>query len=195
MATATKRSKTAATDLRAAGAPGQAPATRHEAHAVGAAIMGETGRRPDAVANRETPRAGVYWAKRTFDYMGKSYDRGQLLRFAGGKNDALMKDLGYVGALEPGTATYACSKCGAEFVDMGLRDGHGKARHQPRVFAPPPPPQWDPEEESREMFQNRLDEWARTAGAMADASEETRDRHEDEVAPLDLTKTAASREA
>ncbi len=41
----------------------------------------------------------------------------------------------------------------------------------------------------------RLDEWARMAGAMADAQETQADKVMDDVAPLDLTKTAASREA
>ena len=161
---------------------------------MGAAILGETGSRPDAVAQRESPLNAPYWSKRTFDYFGKSIDRGQVFRFQGGPNDKLMKDLGYAAPLDKGTATYACSECGAEFIDQLMRDGHGKARHRSTPFVPPPPPQRE-HGESMDEYQNRLDEYAKQVGAMADASDEQRARHEDEVAPLDLTKTSASREA
>ena len=169
-------------------------ATREEAHAVGAAILGDTGRLPDAVARRESPLNAPYWSKRTFDYFGDSIDRGQVFRFKGGPNDKLMKDLGYAALLEEGTATYACVECGAEFIDQRMRDGHGNARHRAVPFVPPPPPQREHGESSDE-YQNRLDEYAKAVGAMADASDDQRDRHENEVAPLDLTKTSASREA
>jgi hypothetical protein len=177
---------------KATGAPGQPVATREEAHAIAAKIMG-AGRPPAAVMEREPPKLTErYWAKRTFGYGGSDKDRGQVFKLSGAPNDRRLVDLGYVALLEPGTTTYACGICGAEFLDMGLRDGHGKARHTKSRFVPPPPPVREPTE-SLDSYQNRLDEWALAAGRMSDARDEQRDRLENEVAPLDLTKTAASR--
>jgi hypothetical protein len=75
---------------------------------------------------------------------------------------------------------------------MSLRDGHAKARHVATRFVPPPAPEREPGE-SIDTYRNRLDEWAKAAGAAADAADDRRDRLEDELAPLDLTKTAAAR--
>lgn len=180
-------------NIKAAGAPSQPVASREEAHAVAAQIMGEAGRRPDHVANREPPRLDVpYVALRTFDYSGSHLDRGQVFKFVGLQNDGRLKDLRYAVELEKGASLYECSQCGHSFTSMGLRDGHAKVRHSKSRYVPPPPPIREPGESS-DSYQNRLDEWARMAGAQADAQDERRDKLENEVAPLDLTKTAASR--
>ena len=181
-------------DLKAAGVGGQPVASREEAHGVAAAIMGEAGGRSDAQAHREAPKQAPYVSKRTFDYFGQSIDRGQIFRFRGGPHDRQLIDLGYCALMDVGASLYACNACGAEFTDLGLRDGHGKARHQPKIFVPPSAPQRDLGE-SIDQYQNRLDEWSKQVGAMADAQDDQRARHEDEVAPLDLTRTQASREA
>jgi hypothetical protein len=145
------------------------------------------------VADREAPPIGaLFWAKRTFGYGGQQLDRGQVFKIKGLPNDALLWDLGYVVSVGEGAPTFPCRGCGAEFIDMGMRDGHGKTRHESREFIPPSPPR-RASEESKDAYQNRLDEWAKQAGAMADAQGDRQSKLEDEVAPLDLTKTAATR--
>lgn len=194
--------------LKAAGAEGQPVASRAEAHSVGAAIMDETARAPDHVAHRDTPHDTRMVALRTFDYGAQQLHRGQIFRLSGLANDARLRDLRYFvelyrtaeypqGYISPGAPIYECSVCGASFTDMGLRDGHARmpraqGGHKEERFVPPTPPIREPGEHI-DLYQNRLDEWAKSAGAMADAQDERRDKFENEVAPLDLTKTAASR--
>lgn len=146
-----------------------------------------------SVAEREAPPVSQqFWAKRSFGYGGLSLDRGQVFLIKGLANDGLLRDLGYMAPVVKGASTYACRVCGAEFIDMKMRDGHGKSRHESRPYVPPTPPERQPGE-SKDVYQNRLDQWAQAAGAAADAAAERQDRMENEVAPLDLTKTRASR--
>ena len=69
------------------------------------------------------------WARRPFQYQEMDLDRGQLFELRGAPNDEKLERLGYVAALEKGTETYECGECGAKFVDMGMRSGHGQKRH------------------------------------------------------------------
>ena len=140
---------------------------------------------------RAAPVAATYWAKRTFTYGGQLLDRGQVFQLNGLPNDRLLVDLGYVAVADERTFV-ACRACGLQFLDPSMRDGHAKVRHESRQFVPPPAPERQPGE-SRDVYQNRLDEWALAAGRMSEATDEARDRVENEVAPLDLTKTTASR--
>ena len=180
---------------KSAGASGRGVATREAAHAIGAQIMGAAGAAPDHLTHRAAPPDTRYWAKRTFDYCGRTLDRGQIFRLKGVANDKLMLDLdGYFAPFADGAPIYACNRCGEEFKELAMLEGHGKARHDPKRFVPPSPPIRE-DGEKRESYENRLDEWRVRAGRMADASEDSRDRHENEVAPLDLTRTQASREA
>lgn len=143
------------------------------------------------------PANALFWAKRSFGYgigVGRQLDRGQVFKLEQLPNDRLLVDLGYCGLLEKGTTTYACRGCGAEFVDQRMRDSHGDLRHSDAPkFQPPPPPERE-SGESKESYQNRLDDWSAAAGRMADSNEERRQNLEEQLAPLDLTKTAASRE-
>lgn len=147
---------------------------------------------------RESPPVNVkWWAKRTFGYgvrgsTERLLDRGQVFKLEGLANDRLLVDLGYIAMIPEGLKTVTCRMCGGEFIDQGLRDGHGKERHDRKPFVPPTPPSKDPDETAIE-YQNRLDAWAQEAGRQADAHEEARSVREDSVAPLDLTKTTASR--
>jgi len=150
-----------------------------------------------SVAEREAPPTALFWAKRTFGYGERGtteriLDRGQVFKLEGLANDKLLFDLGYIAVVDPGVKPFACRVCGAEFLDTGMRDGHGKFRHEERTFVPPSPPARQ-DGETKDAYQNRLDEWATMAGKLSDAAMERRDKLEDEVAPLDLTKTAASR--
>lgn len=145
------------------------------------------------VADGEAPPVGtVLWAKRTMGYGGQELDRGQVFAAKGLLNDSALLRLGYIALVQEGQTTYACRVCGAEFVDQMMRDGHGKKQHEQRVFVPPPAPTKQ-SGESEDSFRNRLDDWSRRAGAMADAKDESSDKIENDVAPLDLTKTTASR--
>ena len=178
---------------KAAGAPGQAPASREAAHAAAAAIMGEAGNKPDHVANREAPsKDKKFVSMRTFDYNSKPLDRGQVFQFVGLGGDARLRDLKYVVELDANSTLYECPSCGAQFIQMGLRDGHAKSRHSNTRFVPPAPPIREPGE-TIHSYQNRLDEWAQAAGRMADSHDERRDKMENDIAPLDLSKTQASR--
>lgn len=148
------------------------------------------------VMEREAPPvAARFWARRSVGYNGKQYDRGQVGKLAQLQNDRLLLDLGYLVLMDKDAKTFPCRACGEEFVDQGLRDGHGKNRHDGRTaFVPPPRPTVQPGE-SMASFQNRLDAWAQAAGAQADSNDERKSSQEDQVAPLDLTKTTASRTA
>jgi len=97
----------------------------------------------------------------------RQLDRGQIVELEGCVNDEKLVRLAYV-ALAPKRATVVqCGECGAEFItDEGLAS-HGRERH-PNRRTP-----LSPEEE--------------------DAAADKKARLEDEVAPLDLSKTAASR--
>lgn len=154
--------------------------------------MGES-----SIGSREGVKNVLYWAKRSFMYgvrgsTERQLDRGQVFKLEGLINDKLLVDLAYVSEVPEGTTTYACRGCGGEFVDMGMRDGHGDLRHRTKTFTPPPPPVRR-DDETSEMYQNRLDAWAADAGRQADAAMEELDRKEDSLAPIDLTKSSASR--
>jgi hypothetical protein len=151
-----------------------------------------------SAAQREKPRTDVlHWAKRPFSYgpTGQvvQLDRGQAFKLLGLQNDSLLCDLGYVEMVDTGVTTFPCRECGAMFIDQRLRDGHGKRAHEEREYVPPPVPTKHPEE-SAAMYQNRLDEWAKAAGAAADRHDARDDKILDQVAPIDVTKTAASRQ-
>ncbi|MCK9327894.1 MAG: hypothetical protein M0P69_20535 [Bacteroidales bacterium] len=77
-----------------------------------------------------------YWAKRPFDYNGKTLSRGQVFKLTGCRNDEKLVGLNYVGEVPKGATLYACRYCGAEFVGEGERDKHGRDRHSGRVLTP-----------------------------------------------------------
>ena len=153
----------------------------------------------DTAANREAPRMDcLYWAKRSFWYGADGQelelDRGQVFKLQGLPNDALLVDLaGYVGRVAEGAAFYTCRVCGLEFIDQAMRDAHGKKRHEEDMQQASLPSRRDGESETD--YLNRLDEWAKLRGAAEDAKDEKRAKREDEQAPIDFTKTQASREA
>ena len=105
------------------------------------------------------------WAKRPIGYNGQDIDRGQVFTLAGARNDEKLVRLGYV---EPwdGKARdlHECAACGAQFIGGNERQGHYERRHL-RVLTP--------EEE--------------------DARAERDERFLNEVAPLRMEMTEASR--
>ena len=113
----------------------------------------------------------LYYARRSFTYgrpgSERPLDRGQMIQLEGLVNDEKLVRLGYV-ALAPKRATVVqCGTCGAEFMtDQGL-GFHGRERHakQQRTLTP---------KEEDKRTEERL-------------------KMEDDLAPLDLDKTAASR--
>ena len=113
--------------------------------------------------------ADQFVARRTFQYgpggAEQWLDRGQIFELQGLKNDAALVRLGYVSSAIKGVAIVGCGKCGAKFVtDEGLAS-HGRERHVNLRLTP---------EEEDKRAEQRL-------------------KKEDDIAPLDLTKTAASR--
>ena len=111
----------------------------------------------------------MYVARRTFQYGRPGsevwIDRGQVVDMVGLVNDEKLIRLGYVSQGTKGIAIVGCRKCGAKFVtDEGLST-HGRDRHDVRSLTP--------EDEDKRA--------------------EQRIAKENEVAPLDLTKTSASR--
>jgi hypothetical protein len=81
-------------------------------------------------------------------------------------NDEKLIRLGYLAQASKGIAVVSCGTCGAKFTTDEALTSHGRERHATR-------PSLTPKEEDKRV-DKRL--------AM-----------EDEIAPLDLTKTAASR--
>lgn len=111
----------------------------------------------------------MYYARRSMTYGRpggeKQYDRGQLLDLQGLINDEKLIRLGYLATAPKRATVVQCGVCGAEFItDEGLAS-HGRERHTSRSLTP----------------------------AQEDAHAEQRAALEDEVAPLDLSKTTASR--
>lgn len=118
---------------------------------------------------RTTPNdAPRFYARRGgFDYAGRPVDRGLVLPLVGALNDEKLVRLGYFAELPAKAEVYTCAICGAEFIGIGERTGHGDIRHKPRDLSP--------DEEDR--------------------LEERRERLENEVAPLYLDKTKAAQAA
>ena len=109
-----------------------------------------------------------FYARRGgFDYAGQPIDRGRVLQLVGALNDEKLVRLGYFAPLDPKAETYVCAVCGAEFIGIGERTGHGDARHKQRDLTP--------DEEDR--------------------LEDRREKIEQELAPLYLDKTKAAQAA
>lgn len=89
-------------------------------------------KQPDA-GPADAPR---FFARRPFDYAGAALDRGQILRLQGARNDEKLTRLGYVAAVESDATTYTCAECGATFIDIATRSGHGQTRHRARALTP-----------------------------------------------------------
>jgi transcription elongation factor Elf1 len=114
----------------------------------------------------------LYVARRSMEYgpMSEQYDRGQLLELVGMVNDEKLVRLGYVSAASKGIAVVQCKYCGAKFTTDESLVSHGRDRHA-NVSAMSP--------EERDLLEEKVTE--------------ARIKKEDAIAPLDLTKTKASR--
>jgi hypothetical protein len=108
-----------------------------------------------------------HYARRPFGYSGTQLDRGQIFNYAGLPNDDKLQRLGYSEPLPKGADEYECRYCPAKFIGMAERDSHGRERHASHSLTPH---EQDQREEQKERMLN-------------------------EVAPLHLDKTKASREA
>jgi hypothetical protein len=119
-------------------------------------------------AKSATTVAPRYVARRGgFEYAGQPIDRGLIFPLAGGMNDEKLVRLGYVTLLEGKAETYRCAVCGAEFVGISERTGHGDLRHKQRSLTP--------EEEDR--FEDR------------------QEKQNEQLGPLYLDKTKAAQAA
>ena len=69
-----------------------------------------------------------YWAGRNFGYADiPQMDVGQVTELKNQPNDEKMVRLGLLRPVEGDTVQ--CGRCGAEFIDAGYLNRHGKARH------------------------------------------------------------------
>lgn len=114
----------------------------------------------------------LYVARRSMTYgpgNGFPVDRGQLVELMGLVNDEKLVRLGYVSHASKGIAIVQCGSCGAKFTTDEALATHGKYRHAPT------PSSLAEEHRHEKRMEERL-------------------AREDEMAPFDLTKTAASRQ-
>jgi len=112
----------------------------------------------------------LFYARRSMTYgrpgNERQIDRGQVFDLQGCVNDEKLLRLGYVVSAPKRATVVQCGTCGAEFItDEGLA-AHGRERHAT----------------TRSLTPREEDDRADKKLAI-----------EDEIAPLDLTKTAASR--
>lgn len=114
--------------------------------------------------------ATLYVARRSMEYgrpgSEKRIDRGQLIELEGLVNDEKLVRLGYLSLANKRATVVSCGKCGAQFVTDEALATHGRDRHAP----------------ARELTPQEEDQRA-----------ESKHKLEDELAPLHLDKTAASR--
>lgn len=78
-----------------------------------------------------------YWATHPFDYGEQSLDRGQITVLGGYPNDEKLTRLGYLREVPDKAEVYTCAQCGAQFLEIGARTGHGDKRHKRHPFDTP----------------------------------------------------------
>jgi hypothetical protein len=123
----------------------------------------------------------LYWARRAFDYGEEPLDRGQIVALLGLVNDKKLDRLGYIVALRRSDEVFPCRYCAAKFVDLNTLNAHGAKRHHDKDRRPDVP------------FSPRgvtVDENAAETQAF-----EREQKQLDQIAPLNLDKTEASRGA
>lgn len=136
----------------------------------------------------------LYWCRRPFDYDSRlSFDREQIVELRGLRNDEKLIRLGYVQEMKGEDFHVSeCPQCQAKFISMNGRDGHVKERHRQFVAdREVPPTKIYPGRERDELYDGhgqRVD-----IGVSTDAVDAERERELDNIAPLHLDKTAASR--
>lgn len=123
----------------------------------------------------------LYFARRSMTYGNpgneKQLDRNQIFDLQGCRNDDKLLRLNYIAIAPKGTTVVQCGQCGAEFITDEALNAHGRERHSRRLA---------PDEIV-------LDRNGKPIGFRGDIEADQKLAHENEVAPLDLTKTAASR--
>ncbi len=151
----------------------------------------ETARARDEAAMRGKKKddAGrtLYWARRPFGYSGQDLDRGQIVAMTGAINDEKLIRLGYVLSVLPDDRPHACRFCPARFIDLETLNAHGAKRHRDRDE--------DLDVDTTGRVVGRYASGAtidETAGRVQQLERE--ERLMNEVAPLNLDKTKASRE-
>jgi len=132
------------------------------------------------------------WARRSFAYSGVEHSRGSIFSLCGMRNDEKLVRLGYVRKcteldLE---RKVQCGVCGAWFIGVQERDLHGKKMHGSREMLRPvagskieTPPS------------ARLTGSQERGGIEDESSAVAEERKTNQMAPLYLENTAASRDA
>jgi hypothetical protein len=145
----------------------------------------------------------IFMVKRTFPgvtYGNIPLERGRLIRMLGLANDQKMLRLEYIEELlnPDGVTPSECGVCGAEFVGMMERDGHFKRSHKD-VLAARERTIHDLTERERNRLLKKSgtfgpeDVGFRPQSTPDDIETEQIIQRENEISPLRLDKTAASR--
>lgn len=186
------RATTTRTGGKTSGAVRTAPRapemSAEDAQRIGRQIAGTAPERD----GRERPlAAGKYFARRPFGYNGQQFDREQVLQLVGLVNDAKLVDLKYLAPLPTNATLYECPKCPGKFLSMSARNTHVDKRHAPQR----PKAVMDARfrGESEQEYEARERAFLAQVQSEEDATLEREERVLNQVAPLDLTMTTASR--
>ena len=123
-------------------------------------------------------------------------DRGLIVRLVGAINDEKLVRIGYILPLLPGIETSECGKCGNEFKDMQSRDAHSKKRHNPPRIRVKSIDELTPSERQRvlsETMEYDTQPPPLIGDGFLDQDETKEERMLEQIAPLNMDKTAASR--
>ena len=162
-------------------------------------------KKPKSRAERKLPESVVdnrplYYINRPFGpngiHMGLPADRGLIIRLHGQVNDEKLTRIDYVLPLLPGSETFECGKCGSEFRDMQCRDAHVKKRHTPARVRVRNIEDLSPQERQRmlsETLQYETEPPGFVGDGFLDQEERAEERMLEQIAPLNLEHTAASR--
>ncbi len=160
-------------------------------------------KKPKSRAEKKLPvvdKRPLYYINRPFGpnglYGGMPADRGLVIRLRGAINDEKLVRIEYILPLLPGTETSECGKCGNEFKDMQCRDAHVKKRHTPARIRVRNIEDLSPQERQRmlsETLQYETEPPGFVGDGFLDQEERAEERMLEQIAPLNLEHTAASR--
>lgn len=164
-----------------------------------------------ARGNAVKQRVGIPTTEKMFmirkTYPGTSYgqiphERGRLIRLQNSQNDEIMLRTGYIEEIiNPGAVSLSeCGQCGGEFIDMAYRDAHFKRAHKDVLRAREQTVHELTESQRQTLLANTQkfgpsDMGFSPAATPEEIENERIIQREEEIAPLHMDKTKASREA
>ena len=137
----------------------------------------------------------LYWCRRPFDYdAGLSFDREQIIELHGLRNDEKLIRLGYVQELKGNDFQVCeCAVCGAQFISMNGRDTHIKMRHSNFAASREVAPTKIFPGVERDALYDEIGHRIEVAAAQDISFPEQQEKRLEQVAPLYLDKTEATR--